>query len=133
LAASKLNSVHSHISKALEDCIISDGEYKLVLDEVEKYHTLKKELRHKSSAVGSVIAEETKKLVNPARSSRSPRLFRRNNQKVSYISVSLNWGCSRACSRSPSPVHAVWPTAPPAYWIETGLYQLFLPRGLNGD
>jgi len=31
LAASKLNSVHSHISKALEDCIISDDEYKLVL------------------------------------------------------------------------------------------------------
>ena len=37
LASSKLNTVHSHISKALEDCEISDEEYKLILDEVEKY------------------------------------------------------------------------------------------------
>ena len=35
LAASKLNTVHSHISKALEDCEVSDDEYKLILDEVE--------------------------------------------------------------------------------------------------
>jgi len=31
LATSKLNTVHSHISKALEDCNISDDEYNLVL------------------------------------------------------------------------------------------------------
>ena len=60
LAASKLNSVHSHISKALEDCQISDSEYKLILDEVEKYRTMKEELRHKSAAVGTVVDEETK-------------------------------------------------------------------------
>ena len=60
LAASKLNSVHSHISKALEDCQISDSEYKLVLDEVEKYRTMKAELRRKSAAVGNVVDEETK-------------------------------------------------------------------------
>ena len=60
LAASKLNSVHSHISKALEDCQISDSEYKLVLDEVEKYRTMKEELRCKSAAVGNVVDEETK-------------------------------------------------------------------------
>ena len=40
LAASKLNSAHSRISKALEDCITSDDEYKLVLVEVEKYRTI---------------------------------------------------------------------------------------------
>jgi len=60
LAASKLNSVHIHISKALEDCQISDYEYKLILDEVEKYRTMKAELRHKSAAVGNVVDEETK-------------------------------------------------------------------------
>jgi len=47
LASSKLSTVHSHISKALEDCKISDDEYKLVLDEVEKYRAMKEELRIK--------------------------------------------------------------------------------------
>ena len=41
LASAKLNTVHSHISKALEDCNISDDEYKLVLEEIEKYRTMK--------------------------------------------------------------------------------------------
>ena len=114
LAASKLNSVHSHISKALED-----SEYKLVLDEVEKYRTMKEELRRKSAAVGNVVDEETKKLADPARSRRSARLFRRNNEKTRgfRVSVSLNCVCSNTCSRPPSPVHAMRPTAPPAYWI----------------
>jgi len=59
LATSKLNTVHSHISKALEDCIISDDEYKLMLEEIEKYRTMKEELRHKHTP-GSVIGDETK-------------------------------------------------------------------------
>ena len=44
-----LNTVHSHISKALEDCQVSDDEYKLIflLDEVENYRAAKAELRHK--------------------------------------------------------------------------------------
>jgi len=62
LAASKLNTVHSHISKALEDCEVSDDEYKLIPNEVEKYRTMKEELRHKhASAAGSMIDEKTKK------------------------------------------------------------------------
>jgi len=61
LAASKLNTVHSHISKALEDCEVSDDEYKLILDEVEKYRRMKEELCHKHVlAAGSIIDEETK-------------------------------------------------------------------------
>ena len=61
LAASKLNTVHSHISKALEDCEVSDAEYGLILDEVEKYRTMKAELRRKHApAASSMIDEETK-------------------------------------------------------------------------
>ena len=45
LASSKLNTIHSLISKALEDCSISDVEYKLILDEIEKYHEMKNEIR----------------------------------------------------------------------------------------
>ena len=46
LAIAKLNTVHGHISKAVEDCHVSDEEYKLILDEVEKYRTMKEEIRH---------------------------------------------------------------------------------------
>ena len=61
LALSKLITVHSHISKALEDCKISDDEYKLILGEVEKYRALKDELRRKHApTAGSVIDEATK-------------------------------------------------------------------------
>jgi len=41
LAVSKLNTVHSHISKALEDCSISDNKYKVMLEECEKYRSMK--------------------------------------------------------------------------------------------
>jgi len=51
LASAKLNTVHSHISKALEDCNISDDEYKLVLEEVKKYSTMK-EIRRKTLVCG---------------------------------------------------------------------------------
>ena len=61
LATSKLNTVHSHISKALEDCKISDDEYKLILDEIEKYRAMKEELRRQHApAAGSVIDETAK-------------------------------------------------------------------------
>ena len=60
LATSKLNTVHSHISNALEDCIISDDEHKLVLEEIEKYRAMKEELRRKHAPTGSVVDEETK-------------------------------------------------------------------------
>jgi len=61
LASAKLNTVHSHISKALEDCNISDDEYKLVLEEIEKYRTVKEEIRRKHlSAASSMIDDETK-------------------------------------------------------------------------
>ena len=34
LAIAKLNTVHGHISTAVENCRVSDDEYKLILDEV---------------------------------------------------------------------------------------------------
>ena len=62
LAIAKLNTVNGHISKAVEDCDVSDDEYKLILDEVEKYRTMKAEIRHKHTlTAGGMIDEETKK------------------------------------------------------------------------
>jgi len=81
LAASKLNTVHSQISKALENCEVFDDEYKLILDEVEKYCTMKEKLRHKyAPATGSIMDEETKN-----------ELIRRGPQqaRASFISSSI--------------------------------------------
>src|SRR6218665_155589 len=60
LASSKLNTVHSHISTALEDCSISKEEYKLILDEIEKYRAMKDEIRRKAVTGTAIIDEEAK-------------------------------------------------------------------------
>jgi len=60
LATSKHKIVHNHISKALEDFNVSDDEYKLVFEEVEKYRAMKEELRRKHAPpAGCLIDEET--------------------------------------------------------------------------
>src|SRR5688572_652748 len=69
LASSKLDTIHSHVLKALEDNLISDDEYKLILEEIEKYRVMKDEIR--STSVGMVegsISEGLKKeLINKGR------------------------------------------------------------------
>lgn len=47
LAESKLNTVHSHISKAIIDGHVSDEEFGLILEEVEKYKIMKEDLKKK--------------------------------------------------------------------------------------
>jgi len=76
LASAKLNTVHIHISKTLEDCNISDDEYKLVLEEIEKYRAMKEAIRRKHlSAAGSMIDEETKNAL----------IQRRNEARATFI------------------------------------------------
>ena len=58
LACSKLNTIHSHISKALEDCEVSDEEYKLILDEIEKYRSMKEQIRRKNTP--AIVDDQTK-------------------------------------------------------------------------
>ena len=60
LAESKLNSVKDLISKALNDGQMSEQEFKMVLDELERYNTLKDKTRSKQSGVSEV---ERKKLI----------------------------------------------------------------------
>ena len=60
IAESKLNSIKDIISKALQDGNISAEEFKMVLNEMEKYYELKKEL--KTTATKNVeITDEEKK------------------------------------------------------------------------
>jgi hypothetical protein len=49
-ARTKLNTIHKMVSTALVDCKISDDEYKLISEEVEKYDQLKESIRSKAYA-----------------------------------------------------------------------------------
>ena len=112
LAFSKLNTVHSHMSKALEDCKISDDEYKLVFEEVEKYHAMKEELRRKHTA-DSLIDEKTKnELIKRRRDQARASFIKKANIKCGFR-VSFFLSCPHG-SHPPSPAS---PSAPPPYLV----------------
>ena len=46
LASANLDTIASHISKALMDDYISDEEFKLIMEELNKYKTMKEEIRN---------------------------------------------------------------------------------------
>ena len=46
LASAKLDTIASHISKALMDDHISDEEFKLIMEELNKYKAMKEEIRN---------------------------------------------------------------------------------------
>ena len=64
-AVSKLNTVASHISKALMDDFISPEEFNLILEEMNKYKTLKEEVRSNTSK--KLKKEEEESLINKGR------------------------------------------------------------------
>ena len=65
LADSKLNTINDYISKALIDGDISDKEYELVLNELEKFKLMLEQIRTK---VRGQIDEQTKEsLINQGR------------------------------------------------------------------
>ena len=47
LAESKLNTISGYISKALEDGVISNEDYLMILSEYEKFNAMKEEIRMK--------------------------------------------------------------------------------------
>ena len=46
LAYAKLDTIASHVSKALLDNFISDDEFKLIMDELNKYKAMKEEIKN---------------------------------------------------------------------------------------
>ena len=48
IASTKLDTISSHISKALSDNKITDDEFRLILEELEKYKVMKEEVRTKT-------------------------------------------------------------------------------------
>ena len=65
LGESKLNSIKDLISKALQDGQISESEFKMVLNEMEKYSELKQEIKTTKNI--EITDEEKKKLIEQGR------------------------------------------------------------------
>ena len=61
LEASKLNTISDHVSRALMDGVISDDEFKLIVEELQKNDQLKAEIRAGSrKKQTATLDEETK-------------------------------------------------------------------------
>ncbi len=58
LAQTKLNTIQDLVSKALKDDMICEREFSLILNELNKYNTMKEEFKHKAR---TTLDEQTKK------------------------------------------------------------------------
>ena len=65
LAMAKLDTIASHISKAMMDNFISDEEFKLIMEEMNKYKALKEEVRN--NAKKKLKTEEEESLIEKGR------------------------------------------------------------------
>ena len=65
LAMAKLETISSHISKAMMDDFISDEEFKLIMSEMDKYKAMKEEIR--SNTKKKLKTEEEESLIERGR------------------------------------------------------------------
>ena len=65
LAIAKLDTIASHISKAMMDDFISDEEFKLIMEEMNKYKALKEEIRNNTKK--KLKTEEEESLIEKGR------------------------------------------------------------------
>ena len=77
LGESKLNSIKNLISKALNDEQISEQEFKMVLDELDKYNELKVKMHTKKSG----LSEQEKK-IDEGKAQALSSNQNKNNKKV---------------------------------------------------
>ena len=59
IADAKLNTINSHISKAMLDNYISDGEFKLIMEELNKYKAMKVDIKSKNKKKINTDEEES--------------------------------------------------------------------------
>ena len=81
LATAKLDTIATHISKALMDDYISDEEFKLIMEEMNKYKAMKEEIR--SNTKKRLKAEEEESLIEKGRQE-ARESFRRLMEKDKY-------------------------------------------------
>ena len=65
LASAKLDTIASHISKAIMDDYISDEEFKLIMSEMDKYKAMKEEIRNNTKK--KLKTEEEESLIERGR------------------------------------------------------------------
>ena len=65
LAMAKLDTIASHVSKAMMDDFISDEEFKLIMEEMNKYKALKEEVRNNTRK--KLKTEEEESLIEKGR------------------------------------------------------------------
>ena len=65
LATAKLDTIASHVSKALMDDFVSPDEFNLVMEEMNKYKTLKEEVRNNTKK--KLKTEEEESLIEKGR------------------------------------------------------------------
>ena len=58
IASAKLDTIASHVSKALSDNKVTDEEFRLILEELEKYKVMKEEVRSKTKKMIATEMEE---------------------------------------------------------------------------
>ena len=81
LAMAKLDTIASHVSKAMMDDFISDEEFKLIMDEMNIYKTLKEEVRNNTKK--KLKTEEEESLIEKGRQE-ARESFRRLVEKNKY-------------------------------------------------
>ena len=59
IASGKLDTIASHVSKALSDNKVTDEEFRLILEELEKYKVIKEEVSSKTKKKIATETEET--------------------------------------------------------------------------
>ena len=64
-AMAKLDTIASHVSKAMMDDFISDEEFKLIMEEMEKYKAMKEEIRNNTKK--KLKTEEEESLIEKGR------------------------------------------------------------------
>ena len=82
LAAAKLDTIASHISKALIDDFISNEEFNLVMEELNKYKAMKEEVRNNTKK--KLKTEEEESLIEKGRQEAREsfrRLVEKNNTR----------------------------------------------------
>ena len=65
LAMAKLDTIASHVSKAMMDDFINNEEFKLIMEEMEKYKALKEDIRSKTKK--KLKTEEEENLIEKGR------------------------------------------------------------------
>ena len=83
-ASAKLDTIASHISKAMMDNYISDDEFKLIMEELNKYKAMKEEIR--SSTKKKLKTDEEESLIERGREE-ARESFRKLVEKNKTLSI----------------------------------------------